>query len=123
MGMFHRVENGMVFCGTAHRMGRDPARCEAPQRTENGGVVALGAASGEDDLSRPAAKNSGYGVTSLVDRTTRLTGEAMRTRRVCIDAVEKWLHCLDGFGAHGRGRRMIEIDAVDRHEGNLPLPV
>ena len=87
----------------------------AIERAEDRGVVGLGAAAGEDDLARPAPDHVGDVVAGLVDRLAHLPGEAVRPRRVGELLGEERQHRLDSVGAHGRRRRVVEIDVAAIH--------
>jgi hypothetical protein len=96
-------------------------RLQTAQSTKNGSVVALGAATSEDNFSGMAAKEIGYVVAALVEHFACVASETVRTRRVGVLHVVKWLHGRNSFGAHGCGGRMIEIHHIGCHTCNLSL--
>jgi SAM-dependent methyltransferase len=104
------MQNGVVLDRGTQRQAATPIEGAEDRR-----VVGLGAAAGEDHLTRPTAEHVGDIVASLVDRLANLAGEAMRTRRVGELLSQEWQHRRDRVGTHRCRRRVIEIGVAVIH--------
>ena len=101
--MLDDVEHGVVLGRGTHR------RAAIAQRPDDGGVVALGATSGEHDFAGQHAECGGNAIAGLVDGAASVAGEPMRTARVGEPHVEERQHRGDRLRAHGRRRGVVEI--------------
>ncbi len=106
------VEHAVVLRGGAQRHASVP-----PHRSGDRRVVALGAPAHEHDLTRQASDDLGDPVPSVVDGPPGLAGEAMGSARVGVAVGEVRQHRVDGDLAHGRRRRMVEVDELLGHAG------
>jgi hypothetical protein len=111
----------VVFTCRAHHLRCYVVRLQPAQCSENGCVVALGAATSEDNFSGMAAKDIGNIVAAFIEHFACVASKTVRTRRVGVLHVVKRLHGRNGFGAHRRGGCMIEIHHIGCHTCNLSL--
>ena len=110
MTSLDRVQHGVMLDRRAQRQTATPV-----ERAEDRRVVGLGSSTGEDHLAGPAAEHIGDVVAGLVDRLANLPCEPVRSRWIGELLGEKGQHRLDGLGAHGRRRRMIEVGVAVVH--------
>ena len=66
--------------------------------SEEGEVVALGAAGGEDDLGRAAVEEAGDGLAGVVDRGSRVLGLLVDGTGVAVVLEIEGTHGLEDFG-------------------------
>ena len=78
--VFYAMQNGVVFTSATHCLCCHVVRLQPAQSTKNGCVVALGAATSEDNFSGMAAKDIGNIVAALVEHFACIASKAVRTR-------------------------------------------
>ena len=115
------MQNGVMFTGTTHCLGSHMLRLQTANDPKDGRIVAFGAAACENDFTGMTTKNVGNIVAALVEHFACVASKTVRTRRVGVLHVEKWLHGRNGFSAHGCGGCMIEIHHISCHTCNLSL--
>jgi len=84
------------------------------QRPMNSGVVALGPATGEDDLAGIAAQQIGHALPGLANPYADLSAEGVHARGVAVKIAEVRLHRLEDFVGHLRRRVVIEVNRPHR---------
>ena len=82
-----------------------------PGGGNNGLIVGLAAAGGEDDFSRLAAKTLGYGGTGGIQCFLGLLTDGVQGRGIAVDLVKVGQHGVDGNLAHGGGCRVIRVNS------------
>ncbi len=84
---------------------REHLKCRA-----DGGVVALGAACGENDLVRQGAEKRGDAGARLVHLLLHLSAEEVHGARVAVQLAEVGTHLLENALVHLGGGVVIKID-------------
>src|SRR4051812_20994444 len=79
-------------------------------RSENGEIVAFGAAAGENDFARFAFQDSGNSVARGIERGAGLLADMMNARWISKNAVHVWEHRGTDVRIERRGRVVIEIN-------------
>ena len=105
-----RVQHGVMFGGGAHH-----GSAVATVHTHDGQVVGLGTARSEDHVAGSAAETLGQHIACVVDGPARITGQAVRARRVPVGLGHGRNHGRDGLGADRGGRGMIEVGVRAAH--------
>jgi len=80
------------------------------RRAENGQIVALRAAAGENDLAGLASPNLRHPVAGIVENGPGQPADMVDAGRVAENPAEKGEHRLPHPRIKGRGRVVIEID-------------
>ncbi len=80
-------------------------------QSEDGEVVAFGAATGEDDFGRAAAQQIGNRFAGPFDGGTRLLSMMVDRGGVAEVLGEVRAHGVQNLGQHGRARVIVEIGA------------
>ena len=93
--LFDGEQDRMVFHG-----GTRDRPATRSLNAENGQVVGLGPACGEDDVARSTPDGLSQHVTGVVEVTPSLAGHLVRARRVGVTIGEHRHHGSDGLGAH-----------------------
>ena len=77
---------------------------------EDGGVVALGAAAGEDDLIRVGAEQGRHLLAGLWTLPAHLAAEGVHAGGVAVELGEIGQHGLHHLGGHPGGGVVVQID-------------
>ena len=93
---------------------RDDAPGAARGAPEDGDVVGLGGAAGEDDVGARDAQRLGCRRARGVQAAPRLATGPVRLRGVAEVLAQERLHRLPGLVGDRRGRRVIGVDAHAR---------
>ncbi len=113
-----RVQHRVVLSRRAHgnaAVGAD--------RTTNGHVVGLGAATREHDLAWLGTNDRGEALARIVERGARITRHRVRARRVAEALGQQRHHRLHGRRPHRRGGGVVEVvHARSHHLGAGPQP-
>jgi uncharacterized protein (TIGR02271 family) len=102
-----RLGNGRMFDGT----GGDVAGRVAGE-AEDGEVVRLGAAAGEDHLIGAGAEEGGDALAGVLQRLAGAAAGAVGTGRVAVQVDEVRLHRVPDGGQRRRGGVVVEVDEV-----------
>src|SRR5882724_4619109 len=84
------------------------------RKAENCQVIALGAATGKDNLRRPASQQGRYRLARTLHRRPRLLSVVMDGRCVAKALPETGLHSRKDFGQDRRCSVIVEINATHR---------
>src|ERR1051326_3858337 len=85
----------------------------------NGGVIGLGAATGEDDLVRLTEEQSGDLGACAVDGVSSFEAVAVGAGRITEAIVQVGLHRVDHVRVERCGRVVIEIDGAVGHKSSF----
>ena len=87
-------------------------------------VVRLGAAGGEDDLTRAGPEDRGNALAGVLEGAGGALAALVMTGRVTEPAGQPRPHGLEHFAARGGGRRVIQVDhdVTSRDDGHV-VPV
>ena len=80
--------------------------------SEEGEIVALGSAGGEDDLGGAAVEQAGDGVAGVVDGGAGELAVLMDGAGVAEVLDPEWAHGLEDLGQERRGGVRVHVDAV-----------
>ena len=104
------VQHGVVLKSGGDDVLFALARAE-PGGGDNGLIVGLAAAGGEDDLPWLAAQALGHGGTGGIQGFLCLLTHGVQGRGVAVDLVQVWQHGVDGHLRSGGGSRVIGVNS------------
>jgi hypothetical protein len=104
------VEDGVVLDGGGDEVGRFGGFVR--EDAEEGEVVALGAASGEDDLGVEAVEEAGDGGAGLLDGAAGLLALLVDGAGVAVVLHPEGTHGFKDFGKEGGGRVCVHVDSA-----------